>query len=95
MPFRMRYLVEFEGGVADFDLGRTPPLLLHGQQGSRAVSVAEGTGYDHQAAGVVRAVARGTGSPVPLAEAVEGLRLIEAERRSLVSGAWESVSGSQ
>lgn len=85
-PFRMRYLVEFERGVADFDLARAEPLVVHDAGGSRAVGFGEGSGYEHQMAAVVRAVLSGGPAPVTVDEAVQAMRVIEAERRSLEMG---------
>lgn len=85
-PFRMRYLVEFERGVADFDLARPEPLLVHDGSGSRAIALGEGNGYEHQASAVVGAVLAGGRAPVTVDEAVQAMRVIEAERASLLSG---------
>ncbi|MEO1716118.1 MAG: Gfo/Idh/MocA family oxidoreductase [Planctomycetota bacterium] len=85
-PFTMRYVVEFEQGVAEFDLARGIPLLLHDGDGTRAIETPAGSGYDHQAAAVVRAVLDGGEPPVALSDALASLRVIEAERASLASG---------
>ena len=85
-PFTMRYVVEFEQGVAEFDLARGIPLLLHDGDGTRAIETPAGSGYDHQAAAVVRAVLDGDEPPVALSDALASLRVIEAERASLASG---------
>lgn len=92
-PFTMRYVVEFERAVADFDLGREQPLLLHDAEGSHAVEVPTGSGYDHQAAAVIRAVLEGGDAPVDLADALTSLRVIEAERASARTGASVPVAG--
>lgn len=91
-PFTMRYLVEFEDCVADFDLSREQTLLLHGSDGTRAIETEHGSGYDHQAAAIVRAVIDETEGPVSLDDALAGLRVIEAERASLASGAAARVT---
>ncbi|MEL7484289.1 MAG: Gfo/Idh/MocA family oxidoreductase [Planctomycetota bacterium] len=85
-PFTMRYVVEFESAVADFDLGREQTLTLHESKGSRPIDVPAGSGYDHQAAAVARAVLDGGDAPVSLNDALASLRVIEAERASMSSG---------
>ena len=86
-PFTMRYTIEFERGVVAFDLSEDPASMVHDEHGSRAVEIAPGTGYDHQAAAIVRAILEGGPSPVSLGDAATGLRIVEAERRSAASGA--------
>ncbi|MEO1534459.1 MAG: Gfo/Idh/MocA family oxidoreductase [Planctomycetota bacterium] len=85
-PFTMRYIVEFDDAVADFDLTRKQTLMLHGGDASQAIEVPAGSGYDHQAAAVVRAVLHGGDAPVSLNDALASLRVIEAERASMSSG---------
>lgn len=92
-PFTMRYVVEFERAVADFDLGREQALMLHDAEGSRGVDVPAGSGYDHQAAAVVRAVLEGGVAPVDLADALTSLRVVEAERASARAGWSVPVAG--
>lgn len=55
--FRMRYTVSFERATAEFDMGRNPTLMLSDEAGSRAVELPSGTGYDHEVAHLVRAIA--------------------------------------
>ncbi len=92
-PFTMRYIVEFERAVADFDLSREKPLMLHDAEGSRAIEVPAGSGYDHQAAAVVRAVLDGGAAPVTLVDALTSLRVVEAERASARSRSTVPVAG--
>lgn len=85
-PFTMRYVVEFENAVADFDLSRDRALMFHNGDGSRPVETPAGSGYDHQAVAVTRAVLEGREAPVSLGDALTSLRVIEAERASAASG---------
>lgn len=90
--FRMRYVVGFERATADFDLGRSPMLLLHTDKGSEAVSLASGTpesGYDGEIRHLVRAIAEGAtadGLAATIDDAVRTMRLLEAERKSIEMG---------
>lgn len=85
-PFTMRYVVEFERGVAEFDLSRDDTLMVHDGDGSRAVDAPAGSGYDHQAAAIVRAALEGGEAPVDLRDALASLRMVEAERASASTG---------
>lgn len=87
VPFRMRYVVEFERGVADFDIARDPALLVHDASGSHTPELAGGTGYDHELRHAVRLVAGVETAPLAtLREAAEVTRILEAERDSLRAG---------
>ncbi|MEZ6242942.1 MAG: Gfo/Idh/MocA family oxidoreductase [Phycisphaerales bacterium] len=82
--FRMRYVVEFERALADFDLRAEPTmsLLVGGEQRRPALSTRNG--WERQAEAVVRAVASGDASGLPtLADALEVTRTLEAELESL------------
>lgn len=84
VPFRMRYIVEFERGVADFDLSRDPVLVLHGATGAEAIDLGPRTGYDEEVRSLVRAIAAGVSEPpVTLDEAADVIDLVRAEARSL------------
>lgn len=87
--FRMRYVVAFEKATADFDLSRTPTVLLHREGRSEAVDVPGTSAYDGQVRHIIDAIlgARSGGDLVAtIDEAVEVARLLEAEVRSLESG---------
>lgn len=87
--FRMRYVVAFEKATADFDLGRTPHLLLHRDGTSEPVDLPAGAGYDGQIRHIVDAILGARTNADLLAtidEAVEVTRILEAERQSLESG---------
>ncbi len=86
-PFRMRYIVEFERAVADFDITRDPTLQLHDNECSKTIEVSGKSGYDGQIRHMVDLALGQRVTPVaPLqdAEAVTGLIL--AERASLETG---------
>ncbi|MGP1273543.1 MAG: Gfo/Idh/MocA family protein [Phycisphaerales bacterium] len=86
-PFTMRFVVEFEHGVMAFDLASDPSVTVYADEdGTTPIDVSGSTGYDHQAAAMLRAVRAGRQSPVGVAEAVRGLRIVEAERDSLERG---------
>lgn len=86
-PFRMRYVVEFERAVADFDLTREPALLVHDGEGSLPVEIGDGTGYDGQVRALVGAIGRGDqAAPTTLDEAAGVLDLLGAEVESLRQG---------
>lgn len=84
LPFRMRYLVEFDRAVADFDLARDPPLLLCDASGPRPIGLAPGTGYEAEVRAMVRAAAGdASGLLATLEDALLTTRLLLAERESL------------
>lgn len=86
-PFRMRYQVEFERAVADFDLGRPAPLELADEHGVHAVALEAGTGYDGEIRALLGAIQRGDPSIDPsLEESVRVTHLLRAERDSLRTG---------
>lgn len=87
--FRMRYIVAFERATADFDLSRTPPVLLHRDGRSETVEVPSTGAYDGQVRHVLDAIlgARKGGDLVAtIDEAVGVAELLEAEVQSLETG---------
>ena len=85
--FRMKYLVNFERATADWDLSRTPTLMLHDANGSRALELSPLTAYDLEVRHFVSAIAEGRSQlRATLDDAVDVMKLIEAERRSLETG---------
>ncbi len=85
--FRMRYVVEFEGGVAEFDLGKTPPMSVKVRGEEIAPELESCTGWEAQAAAVVRAIVAGDASGLPtLDDAVAVTQTLEAELESLGAG---------
>lgn len=81
--FRMAYVAMFEGGTADYLLGRDPELLLARDGRSSAVELPALTGYDGEVRHVLDALARGRAPGPTLAEALALTRMLEAEARSL------------
>jgi predicted dehydrogenase len=85
--FRMRYLVEFERGVADFDLLRDPVLMVHSDAEPEVVPLADWTGYDGEVRHAVDLALGKRIAPIaPLAEAAEVTEMLLKERKSLESG---------
>lgn len=85
-PFRMRYTVEFEHAVADWDLSRPQPLLLVRDGKAEPVALPGESAYDREVAHFVRSIADGRSPDVTLADALLVARLLEAEKRSLEGG---------
>jgi predicted dehydrogenase len=87
--FTMRYVVAFEHATADFDIARTPALMLARNGKREAVTVERGAGYDHQVRHLIDAISAGARPEQLVAtmdEAVAVAELLEAERRSLETG---------
>jgi predicted dehydrogenase len=85
--FRMRFVVNFDGATAEFDLARTPALVLHTAEGTSAVepmSVGIASGYDGQVRHLLRAIASGrTDTEATLDEAAIVSDVLAAEQSSL------------
>lgn len=81
--FRMRFIVVFEGGTADYDLGRTPQLLLCRDGKQETIALEAGAGYDFQVREVVSAIREKRAARATIDEALVVSRVLEAERRSL------------
>jgi predicted dehydrogenase len=85
--FRMRYIVVFERGTADFDLTRTPQLLWIENGQAQEVPLGSDSAYLLQARHLLRAV---QGLESGLRASVEDgwrvARLLDAERESLAAG---------
>ncbi len=85
--FRMRFLVAFEQGTADYDLARQPPVLLHRAYRSEPISIGPVGPYDAEVRHLIDAIATGrTDLRATLADAVAVTELLEAQRRSLDTG---------
>ncbi len=93
--FTMRMLVEFESAVADFELGRSPELVVHGAAGASHTPALEPiTGWQGEVRAFVRAVRGGAGEAPPTVSQAAGVtRVLEAEARSLLEGAECQVEG--
>ncbi len=86
-PFRMRYTVEFERAVADFDLARDPIVLLTREGRTEPVAVSGLAGYDGEIRAFLEAISGGAAEPpVTLDQAAEVMDLLDAEQRSAETG---------
>jgi predicted dehydrogenase len=89
--FTMRYTVNFEQATVDFEVGRTPQLVVHKGGATEAVD-APGDGYQGEIEYFLDCIRKGQRpSRVSAADAVIGLRVVEAEQRSVESGKIEKV----
>jgi len=88
--FRMRFVVNFERGTAEFDLAKTPALVLHTAEGTSAVELTApgiATGYDGEVRHLLEAIGRGDRRiDATVDDAVVVTELLEAERASQGSG---------
>ncbi len=85
--FRMRYVVLFEHATADFDLGRSPQLLIARDGRREAVDLEPISGYDAEIRALLAAIAAGRRElDATIDDAVTVARLLEAERASLETG---------
>jgi predicted dehydrogenase len=83
-PFRMRYTVEFELAVADWDLTRPERLLLTQGGETAPVPIPQGAGYDGEVRAVLRAIGAGARAADPgMEDAAAVIGMIHAERESL------------
>jgi predicted dehydrogenase len=90
--FTMRYTVVFERATADFDLARKDTLLLTQDGKTEPVSHAAHDGWTGELAYFLDCVKTGRRPQRVTAEdAVVGLQIAEAERRSVMSGRVETV----
>lgn len=86
-PFRMRYTVEFENAIADFDISRDPQLQLTRDGTTSKVQLPETSAYDATIRHFVD-VAAGTAWPfLTLADALATAGVLEAEKESIGRGA--------
>lgn len=87
--FRMRYVVAFEHATADFDISRTPNLLLHSAGQSTPVELPEASGYHAEVRHLLNAIRDGRSArelDATIDDAVRTMRLLETERASMTSG---------
>ena len=86
-PFTMRCTIECERSTIDFDLGRDPEVQVKYTDGSvnaHPEASEGGTGYGGELNAMIDAIRSGASvPPVTLADAEEGMSIIEAELRSL------------
>lgn len=87
--FRMRFTVAFERATAEFEMGREPALMRYDHRGAHAVPLPGGSGYEHEVRHLLEAIQQGRRDlRVTMEDALATAELIDAERRSLASGAW-------
>lgn len=96
--FRMRYTVAFEHATAEFDLHRTPTVLLYRNGAAEPISLPAESAYHIEIEHFVRLLARHVFPEVAsfsdaalddgptLSDALAVARLLESERSSLISG---------
>jgi predicted dehydrogenase len=90
--FRMMYLVNFEQATADFDIGRKPTLVVHKDGKSETIETSGRDGYSGELSYFLECVRTGRKPEVVTAnDAVAGLKIVEAEKRSIASGKVEGV----
>jgi predicted dehydrogenase len=89
--FTMRYTVNFEHATADFEIGREHALTVSAEGKAEHVDLA-GDGYEAELAYFIACVEAGRApARVTAADAVTGLRILEAEQRSIESGRVERI----
>jgi predicted dehydrogenase len=92
----MRYTVEFEEAVADFDVTRTPSVLLSRNGESVPVELPRENPYDAEVGDFVRGILEGRAElRATVADAYGTARLLDAERESLSTGGPVSPALSQ
>ena len=83
----MRYIAIFEDATVDFDLTRTPQLLLCRHGKSEPVELENLSGYDVQARHLIDAISNGTTTTLAtLSDAATVAQILDAERESALSG---------
>jgi predicted dehydrogenase len=85
-PFRMSYTVAFEGATADYDLHRTPRLVLARRGKLEEVALEATSGYDGEVRHLHDVVSGRADLAATCGQAAALVRMLEAERRSLESG---------
>ena len=86
-PFKMTYTVAFERATADYDSGRAPSLLVSRDGRSDAVSLEPTNGYDGEVRHLCDVIAGKADLAATLGQAAALTRMLEAELKSLQSGA--------
>ena len=93
-PFSMRATVVFERATADYDLTRKDTLLLYADGKSEPVPHPTHDGWTGELSYFLECVKTGQRpTRVTADDAVAGLQIVEAERRSVESGRVEEVGG--
>ncbi|MFN0009773.1 MAG: Gfo/Idh/MocA family protein [Planctomycetota bacterium] len=86
-PFTMTYTVVLDGATADYDSNREPKLRLSRDGKTEPVPLEPTTGYDGEIRHFADAVAGQADLAATCGQAAALVRMLEAERRSLESGA--------
>lgn len=81
--FRMQYRAEFERATAEFDISKSPRLVVHGEAGSTPIDLPEGTGYDGEVRHIVEVILGGGRPRATLEEAAIVAEVLERERESV------------
>ena len=90
--FRMQYTANFEHATAQFDLAGKDPLHLFRDGKDEVVPLEAGMGYQYEIAYFLECVRTGTApKQVTLEHAATSLEIVEAERRSLLTGQRVSI----
>ena len=85
--FTMRYTVNFERATADFDIGRKETLILYGDGKAQAAEHGKHDGYTGELSYFLECVrTRQKPDRVTADDAVTGLTIVEAEKKSVESG---------
>jgi len=87
-PFSMRYRVDFESATADLDSAREQALFVHtAEPEPEVVALPPGDGYRYEIAHFLEAIEAGRAPEfVSIADGLEAVRLVEAERASIERG---------
>lgn len=90
--FRMQYLVNFEKATADFDIGRKPTLQLFKDGKSETIETSGRDGYTGELVYLLECVRAGKKPTLVTADdAVAGLKIVEAEKKSIETGMPQAV----
>ncbi|MDB5305313.1 MAG: afr 7, partial [Phycisphaerales bacterium] len=86
-PFSMRYSVNFERASAEFDSSRADTLIVYGDNKSEVITTDKHDGYAGEMSYFIECVKTGQKPHrVTADDAVAGLQIIEAERKSIETG---------
>ncbi|MGH7133436.1 MAG: Gfo/Idh/MocA family protein [Phycisphaerales bacterium] len=86
-PYFMRYRAAFEKATVEWDLNRSPQLLVYDDAGVSPIELPPGTGYDGEIRHILRAIHAGsTKVDATLDDAVAVAEILAAERRSVEFG---------
>lgn len=84
--FTMRYLVNFQRATLDFDIARSPQLLLCRDGGAAAVDVEPTTGYDGEIRHLVECLTIERPPAVSLRDAIATHTVLDAVRAQITGG---------